>query len=118
MHDRPAIKTAIPKGRWQLGDYGATLLGEIESGDGRSYRWILAFVRQGQREPGLYVCAERPPPGEGAPGDLVLRAVCESFCETLDRDPRWADRETFADQALKVGAQALGLQRERQVRLM
>jgi hypothetical protein len=118
MHERPIIRTAIPKCRWQVGDYGASLLGEIESGDGRNYRWILAFVRTGQREPELYVCAEAPHPGEGEPGGLRLRMIAESISEVLDTDPRWGDREDFAERALRLGVQALGLQRERTVRLL
>ena len=118
MHERPQIRTAIPKHRYQIGDYAASLLGEIESGDLRAYRYILAFVPLGQREPELYVCAEVVPPGESSAGALRLRVVSETLCEVLDTDDRWGDLETFAAQALKLGAQALGLQREPVVRLM
>ena len=51
MQDRPVIRTAIPKRRYQIGPYSASLLGEIESGDARAYRYILAFVASGKREP-------------------------------------------------------------------
>jgi hypothetical protein len=38
--------------------------------------------------------------------------------EVLDVAERWGDLDTFSDQALKLGSQALGLQREQIVRLM
>jgi len=118
MQDRPVIKTAIPRHRYQVGDYAASLLGEVESGDARVYRYILAFVPMGKREPELYVCVEPAPPRERADGAYRLRVVSEVLSEVVDSDDRWGDLETFAEQALKLGAQALGLQRERVVRLM
>ena len=118
MQDRPQIRTAIPKHRYQVGDYAASLLGEIESGDHRAYRYILAFVPLGRKEPELYVCAEPTPSAERAEGAYRLRVVSEALSELVDTDDRWGDLETFAAQALKLGAQALGLQREQVVRLM
>ncbi|AFL74303.1 hypothetical protein [Thiocystis violascens] len=116
MQDRPAIKTAIPKRRYQVGDHGASLLGEIESGDARGYRYILALVPPGQREPVLYVCAEQTPPAERADGAYRLRVVSELMSEVVDTDDRWGDLDAFADQALKLGAQMLGLQQAPVVR--
>ncbi len=118
MQDRPVIKTAIPRHRYQLGDYGASLLGEIESGGPRTYRFILAFVRMGRKEPEFYVCAEPTPPKDRADGAYQLRVVGEAMAEVVDTADRWGDLETFAAQALKLGAQALGLQREQVVQLM
>ncbi len=118
MQDRPAIKTAIPKRRYQVGDHAASLLGEIESGDGRFYRYILAFVPPGQREPVLYVCAEQTPPAERAEGAYRLRVVSELMSELVDTDDRWGELDAFAEQAIKLGVQMLGLQQARIVTLM
>lgn len=118
MQDRPQIRTAIPKRRYQVGDYAASLLGEIESGDQRVYRYILAFVPLGRKEPELYIYAEPTPPAERAQGAYQLRVASEVLSEVVDRDDRWGDLETFATQALKLGSQALGLQREQVVQLM
>ena len=118
MQDRPVILTAIPKRRYRVGRNQATLLGDVESGDARRYRFILAFVRQGSREPELYVCAEEAPPGERSEGMYRLRVVSEALSEPVDTHDRWGDLETFAEQALKLGAQTLGLQREQVVRSM
>jgi len=118
MQDRPVIKTAIPRRRYQVGDYAASLLGEIESGDARQYRYILAFVPMGKREPELYVCAEPVPPKDRAGGAYRLRLVSESLSDVLDSDDRWGDLDAFAGQALKLATQLLGLQREQVVKLM
>lgn len=118
MQERPIIKTAIPKHRYQIGSHSASLLGEIESGDARSYRYILAFVPAGQTEPALYVCSEAAPPTERADGAYRLRVVGELMSDIVDIDDRWGDLESFAEQALKLGAQMLGLGDTQTVRLM
>ena len=109
----PVIRTAIPKRRYRLGDQTVTLLGEIESGDAVSYRWIMAFVQDGQARPGLYICAEKPTPGAA----LRLRVVNSAMSEVVDEDERWRDLDTFAEEALRIGASALGLASEAPARL-
>lgn len=118
MQDRPVIRTAIPKRRYLVGSHQASLLGEIESGDSRQYRYLLAFVPAGDREPVLYVCAELTPPAERADGAYRLRIVGDLMSEVIDTDDRWGDLDTFAEQALKLGQQALGLQQAAVTRLM
>jgi hypothetical protein len=118
MHDRPNIATAIPKRRYQLGDFSGTVLGEIESSDPHRYRFILAMVPMGQRNPTLYVTCEAAPPNEAGEGNYRLRLVNEVMSEVMDRADRWGDLDAFAEQALKLATQALGLQRERVVRLL
>jgi hypothetical protein len=118
MQDRPNIGTAIPKRRYQVGDYAATVLGEVESSDLRQYRYILAMVPMGQRTPSLYVTCEATPPRESAQGNYRLRLINEAMSEVMDTADRWGDLDAFADQAIKLAAQALGLQREQVVRLL
>lgn len=118
MQDRPIIKTAIPKRRYQIGSHTATLLGEIESGDQRLYRYLLAFVPAGQPEPVFYVSAESSPPAERAGGAYQIRVLGEFLSEVVDTDDRWGDLDTFAEQALRIGQQTLGLQQAQINRLM
>lgn len=118
MEQRPVIKTAIPKRRYQIGSHDATLLGEIESGDGRAYRYILAFVPPGQREPVFYVCAEQGPDQQRTAGAYALRVLGELISEVVDVHDRWGDLDTFADQAIRLGQQALGLQQMPITRVM
>mgnify|MGYP003573249550 CR=1 FL=1 len=118
MQDKPVIKTAIPKRRYQIGDYSASLLGEIESGDARAYRYILAFVAMGQREPSLFVCSETSPPAEVDQGRYRLRLINDAMSEVMDNSDRWGDLDAFSEQAVQLGVQALGLQREQVMRLL
>jgi len=108
MSDFPVIRTAIPQRRYQAGDYQATLLGEIDSGDGIDYRFILAFIEQGQNQPSFYVCCERnlPPDPEG--GAWRIRVVNSAMSEILEVSDDWRNIDAFATDALEVAAQALG----------
>jgi len=118
MKDRPVIKTAIPKRRYQIGDYSASLLGEIDSGDSRRFHYILAFVQMGRTEPSFYVCAEHAPPATSSEGRFLLRVINEAMSEVVDTNDRWGDMDSFAEQGVRLGSQALGLQREQVLRLL
>lgn len=118
MRDRPVIKTAIPKRRYQIGDYSASLLGEIDSGDSRHFHYILAFVQMGKSEPSFYVCVEHAPPAETSEGRFRLRVINDAMSEVVDTSDRWGDLDSFGDQGVRLGAQALGLQREQVLRLL
>ena len=118
MQDKPIIKTAIPERRYQIGDFAASLLGEIESGEGREFRYFLAFVPMGQREPSLYVCAEPSPPIAAEEGRYRLRVINQSMSEVIDTGDQWGELDAFADQAVRLGTQLLGLQREQVIRLL
>lgn len=116
MSSMPVIRTAIPKRRYRVGDYSVSLLGEIESGDGVGYRYIMAFVPDGQPKPTFYVCAEKNRPGSDAA--YRLRVVSSAMSEVVDQDDRWGDLDAFAEEALKIGRSALGLSQDQPVRLM
>jgi hypothetical protein len=118
MQERPNISTAVPKRRYQIGDYAATVLGEVESSDPRHYRYILALVPLGQRAPSLYVTCEATPPKESAAGAWRLRLINEAMAEVMDTADRWGDLDSFAEQGIKLAGQALGLQREQVIRLL
>jgi hypothetical protein len=118
MSHLPVIRTAIPKHRYQVGNYAATLLGEIDSGDAIDYRFIMAFVELGQSRPTFYVCAERNRPNERQQGAYRLRVVNAAMSEILDSSDRWSELEVFAEEAINLGKQALGLGNERVDRLL
>jgi hypothetical protein len=117
MSDFPMIRRAIPKRRYQVGEYGVTLLGEIESGDDVDYTHILAFVREGDSKPNLFVCAEQLPPGQRSAGSHRLRLISRAMSEVLDTADSWRDAERFAEEGLRVGMQMLGLTSETPYRL-
>ena len=90
MQDRPNIGTAIPKRRYQVGDYSATVLGEVETSDPRQYRYILAMVPMGQRTPTLYITCEAVPPRESAQGNYHLRLINEASYAVDNMHPEGA----------------------------
>lgn len=105
----PKIRTAMPQRRFQYGDFGVTVLGEVDSGDGRDYTFIAAFVRDGEGQPSLFVVSERLPPGQREAGSHVLRVINQAMDESMDTGDQWASQSKFVDQALQIGAQMLGL---------
>ena len=117
MSDFPAIKRAVPLQRYQVGEYGATLLGEVDSGDGIDYRFILAFVEEGAAKPSFFVCSERVGSAESG-GACQIRVISSAMSEVLGVSDAWKDADSFLTEALKLGMQALGLTSEQPYRLM
>jgi hypothetical protein len=118
MQNRPVIKTALPKRRYQIGDHAATLLGDIESGDQNSYRFILALVPMGEQEPVLYVTSQPAPPARRGQGAFDLRVISEGLTDLLDTADRWENVDQFAEQALDLAQQVLGLRNQQVIKLM
>ncbi len=117
--DRPKIQTAIPKQRYRLGSYQAVVLGEIESGDERRYQYILALVREAEAQPSFYVTAEKNPRKVAQEqGAFRLRVITEGINEEIGSSDNWGDLEAFAQEALTLAAEALGLGGETPQRLM
>lgn len=117
MQRRPSIRTALPKRRYQIGDHAATLLGDIDSGDAHAYRYILALVPMGEQAPVLYVTSEEAPPERRADGGYDLRVVSEGLTDVLDTADRWGDLEQFAEQAIDLAQQVLGLSNQQVLKL-
>jgi hypothetical protein len=110
--NKPAINTAIPKRRYQIGSYTGVLLGDIESGDTNTYLHILAMVAEGSRDPVLYVIAQK----NGRQADLRLES--ELLSDILDTSASWKNLDTFADKAMELAASTLGLSDQQARRLM
>jgi len=108
----PKIQRAIPQRRFQYGEYGVTVLGEVESADGRDYQFVAAFVKEGEAQPRLFIVSERLPPGQRAQGSHAVRLINSAMDEVMDIDSRWARLGDFTEQALQMGAQMLGLEQE------
>lgn len=115
--ERPKIQVAIPQRRYRLGSYQAVVLGEIESGDERRYRYILALVQQGEAQPGFYVTAEKNPRSRAHEGAYRLRVIAEGLNEELGSSDRWGEIDAFAAEGLTLAAEALGLGGESPTRL-
>ena len=113
----PAITTAIPKRRYQLGEFIITVLGEVQSSDGLEYRWVAGVARESEPKPALYVSAERntEQPGQGA---LRLRVSMGSGEQVLGYGDEWRNLDTFVEQALHIVSTMLELSDETPHRLL
>lgn len=109
----PSIRTAIPKRRYQLGDFSITVLGEVESGDDNDYRYVFAMVQDGKSDPSLYLTAAKA----GA-DDYTLRLIAPNMERDLDTSPAWRDLDHFCEQGIAVAQQLLGLKDEYPHRLL
>ena len=117
MSDFPIIKRAIPLQRHQVGEYSVTLLGDVESGDTVDYRYILAFIEEGESQPTFFVCCERNRSAK-TEGAYRLRIVSSALSEVLGVSDDWKDADRFVSEGLKLGMQALGLTSEHPYRVM
>jgi hypothetical protein len=115
--NKPDIQTAVPARRYAIGDFTATLLGEIQSRDPVQYHYILALIPDRSAEPILYVTAEALPPDLGGPG-VVARVIAETGERVLGPNPRWRDADAFVDDALEMVRKVLGLAGEEARRLL
>jgi hypothetical protein len=107
--ERPGIATAIPKRRYKVGGFTFVILGEIDSTDGRDYRWILAAVVEGRSEPGMYITAERLPQEAGGAGRYGVRLILPGGSRVLDRSDAYQDLDAFAGAAVDLARTVLNL---------
>lgn len=114
MHNvhKPQVTRAIPERRYQLGEFNVVLLGNIESTDGISYHYILAFVPEGQPDPFLYITCEQNQGQDAAAGSHRIRVVAPHDAQVFGSDDRWANKETFVEDGLVMAQQLLDLKDE------
>lgn len=111
----PQIGTAIPKRRYQLGEFTAVVLGDVESRDGEEYRYVMALVPEGQRQPIFYVSSVRN--RSGNEGAYRLRAASSQLTRDMGASDTISNLDNFCEEALEVARQALGLMDEQPLRL-
>lgn len=105
----PQIQTAIPKRRYQLGEFIITVLGEVDSGDGRDYQWIFAVATEQEPQPRLFVCAERTGPEEKGQGAFRMRVAMAEGSQVVGHSNQWERLDPFVDEAVKVVTTMLDL---------
>ena len=108
----PKIQTAIPVRRYQYGEFAVTVLDEISSPDPVQYRYLMAFVREGEAAPAAFVSCEQTPPAQSAEGRYQLRVINSSLDEVVAIDNGFGTLDGFCEQALQLGSQLLALQDE------
>ena len=116
--EAPLIQTAIPKRRYQLGAFSGVVLGEIESGDGIEYHYLLAMVEDGAAQPQFYVSAERNRGAAAKRGIFRMRVMAPWGTEVLGDSDRWRDLDAFLTDAFSIVMAQLALTDETPVRVM
>jgi hypothetical protein len=113
---KPGIRTAIPKCRYQLGEFTLTVLGEIDSSDGVDYRYIMAVIQGQSPEPGLYITAERP---TGSTGNVLdMRVIMSDGSEVIGQDAEWARLDAFTEKSIDIVSRILSLSDETPYKLL
>jgi hypothetical protein len=105
--ERPSFQSAIPKKRYQVGEFTVVVLGDIENIDNGKYVYVLAVVKEGAKLPTLYVTLE----------DNDMTVIGENINEKLGSDPKWRDQTLFTASAMNVAIEVLGLRDEMPVPL-
>lgn len=113
--EAPKIQTAIPRRRYQFGEYSGVVLGEIESGDAKKYQYILALVREGESRPAFYVTAEKNPRSRQQEGTHRLCVITHGMDEEIGCSDAWTDIDAFCAEAFAVAGKMLGLPDEQAV---
>jgi hypothetical protein len=108
--NRPGIRTAIPKHRYRLGEFTVTVLGEIESSDGVSYRYIMAVIHGQDPQPGMYITAEQPAGTTGK--QLDMRLIMPDGEELIGRDALWWQLDAFTRDGIGIVSRVLNLSDE------
>ena len=114
----PVIKTAIPKRRYQFGEFSLVVLGEIESDDEVSYHFLLGIIPEGKNHPELFISAEKNPPNQREAGIYQMRVIAEQASKTLEQSDRWQDLDEFVKDALALTTELLNLTDEQPVQIM
>jgi len=113
---KPGIVTAIPKRRYRLGEFSLTVLGEIESNDGRDYRYIMAVIQGEDPEPGIYLTAERS--GGAGQNRYHMRLVMRDGEDVIGSSETWGDVDAFTGEAIGIVSRILDLTDEEPYQMM
>jgi len=105
----PVIKTAIPKRRYQFGEFDLVVLSEIESGDGIPYHFLMGIIPEGAEAPELFISAEKCPRAQKEEGAYQMCVIAEQARKTLEKSDIWEDLDAFVNDALTLVSELLNL---------
>ena len=107
MHYFPVIEYAVPRRRYVLGRYRATLLDEVRSPGGVQYYFLLVVYEQGAESPAFVVASEYSGP------ETFIAPVLGTFDGTghanLGTSRDWLDIDRFAEKALRIACERFGV---------
>ena len=109
---KPEIKTAIPKRRYQYGEFQITVLGDIESESAIEYRFIIAVMTESDPEPGFYLTAETNSGQNAGDGKYQLRLIMRDGEQIITYDDQLANLDYFVEIGMKTISTLLNLKDE------
>jgi len=95
----PNIQSAIPRRRYQFGEFVITILSEIESADTTSYLYIAAVLREGSPQPEVYITCESITSNNK--NTFQIRVLGKDQEHIINEDPQWKNEQKFCDYALE-----------------
>jgi hypothetical protein len=95
----PTIQSAIPKRRYQFGEFTITLLTDIKTSDIVSYLFIAAVLREGSSNPEVYITCE--PTTLNDKNTFRIRVLSEQEEHIINVDKQWRHEQEFCDYALQ-----------------
>ena len=106
----PNIQSAIPRRRYQFGEFIVTLLSNISSADSSSYLYIAAVLREGNPAPEVYITCE--PDQTGNASGYRIRVLSADQEHLISQHSQWKDEQRFCDFALQGVKQMFDLSDE------
>jgi len=95
----PTIQSAIPKRRYQFGEFAITLLTDINSNDPVSYLFIAAVLREGSSKPEVYITCEAITANEES--TCRIRVLSDLDEHIISENKQWRHEQQFCDYALQ-----------------
>ena len=95
----PVIQSAIPKRRYQFGEFAVTLLADINSSDTTPYQFIVAVLREGSNKPEVYITCEAITSNDE--DSYRVRVLSEQDEHIISEDKQWHNEQKFCDYALQ-----------------
>ena len=109
----PSIVTAIPKRRYQYGEFHVTLLTEITSNDPVIYLYIAAVIQEGKTTPELYITCE--PISVDDSRSYRVRVLSDQQEYIIGEGTEWDNEQAFCEFALQGVAQMFALSDEKPI---
>lgn len=94
----PNIQSAIPKRRYQFGEFVVTLLSDIDSPDTNKYLYIAAVMREGSTQPEVYITCEAI--SVDNKDNYRIRVLSNDAEHIIGEDQQWKHEQKFCDYAL------------------
>lgn len=97
----PHIQSALPRRRYQFGEFSITLLTDIQSDEPVDYKYILAAMREGGTQPEVYItCEAIRREDEKEKQTYRIRVLTDQQEHIISTDTQWQNESAFCEFAL------------------